>query len=77
LEYDPSAGEFTRFDAVALGDYQGPWGLCYKVRPVPVGISFELDRRNLAPERRHAPYTLSALREHYWAADQWKPRDPD
>jgi len=27
LEYDPGKGQFTRFDAVALGDYQGPWGL--------------------------------------------------
>lgn len=77
LEYDPARKEFTRFDAVALGDYQGPWGLVYKARPVPIGISFELDRRNLSPERRHAPYTLSALREHYWAPEKWKPRDPD
>lgn len=77
LEYDAGRGEFTRFDAVALGDYQGPWGLAYKVKPLPVGISFELDRRELGPERRHAPYTLSALREHYWAPDQWKPRAPD
>lgn len=75
LEYDPDAGRFTRFDAVALGDYQGPWGLSYKEKPVPVGIAFELDRRELGPERRHAPYVLSALREHYWAPEKWKPRD--
>lgn len=75
LEYDPARKRFTRFDAVALGDYQGPWGLAYKETPVPVGISFELDRRDLAPERRHAPYVLSALREHYWAPEKWKPRD--
>src|SRR5262249_27783474 len=66
LEYDPEKGRFTRIDAVALGDYQGPWGLAYKEKHVPVGISFELDRRDLAPERRHAPYVLSALKEHYW-----------
>jgi hypothetical protein len=75
LEYDPGRREFTRFDAVVLGDYQGPWGLSYKVKPVPVGIAFELDRQRLAPERRHAPYALSALREHYWAPQKWKPRD--
>jgi hypothetical protein len=75
LEYDPGKGRFSRFDAVALGDYQGPWGLSYKERPVPVGVAFELDRRDLAPERRHAPYVLSALREHYWNPEKWKPRD--
>jgi hypothetical protein len=75
LEYDPGTRRFTRFDAVALGDYQGPWGLAYKVQPVPVGIAFELDRRELSPERRHAPYVLSALREHYWAPEKWKPRE--
>jgi hypothetical protein len=75
LEYDPGTRRFTRFDAVALGDYQGPWGLAYKERAVPVGIAFELDRRELAPERRHAPYVLSALREHYWAPEKWKPRE--
>jgi hypothetical protein len=73
LEYDPAAKKFTRFDAVALGDYQGPWGLAYKEKPVPVGIAFRLDRRELGPERRHAPFALSALREHYWAADRWRP----
>jgi hypothetical protein len=75
LEYDPGKKQFTRFDAVALGDYQGPWGLSYKEQPVPVGISFELDKRELGPERRHAPYVLSALREHYWAPQNWKPRN--
>jgi hypothetical protein len=75
LEYEPAKKRFTRFDAVALGDYQGPWGLAYKEKYVPVGISFELDQRDLAPERRHAPYVLSALREHYWAPEKWKPRD--
>lgn len=75
LEYAPAGRKFTRFDAVALGDYQGPWGLAYKEKQVPVGISFELDKRELAPERRHAPYVLSALREHYWAPEKWKPRD--
>ncbi len=75
LEYDSGRRQLTRFDAVALGDYQGPWGLAYKVKPVPVGIAFELDRRPLPPERRHAPYVLSALREHYWAPEKWKPRE--
>jgi hypothetical protein len=75
LEYDPGRKRFTRWGAVALGDYQGPWGLSYKEIPVPVGIAFELDRRELPPERRHAPYVLSALREHYWAPEKWKPRD--
>jgi hypothetical protein len=75
LEFDRRTGQFTRFDAVALGDYQGPWGLSYKEQPLPVGIAFELDRRPLPPERRHAPYVLSALREHYWAPEKWKPRE--
>jgi hypothetical protein len=75
LEYDPRRQRFTRFDVVALGDYHGPWGLSYKEQPIPVGIAFELDRRELSPERRHAPYVLSALREHYWAPEKWKPRD--
>src|SRR5262245_57374972 len=75
LEYDVHTKRFTRFDAVALGDYQGPWGLAYKKQAVPVGIAFELDRRELEPERRHAPYVLSALREHYWAPEKWRPRD--
>jgi hypothetical protein len=74
VEYDPVGKKFTRFDAVALGDYQGPWGLAYKEKPVPVGIAFQLDRRKLGPEHRHAPFTLSALREHYWAPDRWRPR---
>ena len=38
-----------------------------------VGFAFRLDLREL-PEDRHAPFPLSALREHYWAADQRKPR---
>jgi hypothetical protein len=75
LEYDPVGRRFTRFDAVALGGYQGPWGQSYKERPVPVGTAFELDRRDLGPERRHAPYVLSALKEHYWAAEKWQPRE--
>ena len=60
---------------MALGDYQGPWGQSYKERPVPVGIAFELDRRELGPEGRHAPYTLSALKEHYWSPQKWEPRE--
>lgn len=71
LEYDNKAGKFTRFDAVALGDYQGHWGLAYKEKPVPVAFAFQLDTRELPPESRHAPFALSALREHYWGADQW------
>jgi hypothetical protein len=73
LEYDPVKKRFIRFDAVALGDYQGPWGLAYKEKPVPVGIAFQLDARELGPEHRHAPLSLSALREHYWAPDRWRP----
>src|SRR5262245_109622 len=73
LEYDTARQRFTRFDAVALGDYRGHWGLALKVKPVPVGFAFRLDPRDL-PEGRHAPFALSALREHYWAADQWKGR---
>jgi hypothetical protein len=70
LEYDLAKKQFTRFDAVALGDYRGHWGLSLKVKPVPVGFAFQLDPRDL-PNGRHAPYALSALKEHYWAADQW------
>jgi hypothetical protein len=73
LEYDLARQKFVRFDAVALGDYRGHWGLALKVKPVPVGFAFRLDPRDL-PEGRHAPFALSALREYYWAADQWKPR---
>jgi hypothetical protein len=73
LEYDPAGKKFTRFDAVVLGDYQGPWGLAYKEKPVPVGIAFQLDTRKLGPEHRHAPFALSALRQHYWAPDRWRP----
>lgn len=46
LEYDAKKGAFTRFDAVALGDYYGTLGgdLRYFYRPGrnPLGISFEL-----------------------------------
>jgi hypothetical protein len=73
LEYDFARRKFIRFDAVALGDYRGHWGLALKVKPVPVGFAFRLDSRDL-PEGRHAPFALSALKEHYWAADEWKPR---
>jgi hypothetical protein len=73
LDYDVAKQKFLRFDAVALGDYRGHWGLALKVKPVPVGFAFNLDSREL-PEGRHAPFALSALREHYWSADQWKPR---
>lgn len=71
VEYDKAAKRFTRFDAVALGDYRGHWGLSLKVKPVPVGFAFKLDPRDL-PEGRHAPFALSALKDHYWAADKWK-----
>lgn len=71
LEYDVKAGKFTRFDAVALGDYRGHWGLALKVQPVPIGFAFQLDTRDVPAEGRHAPFALSALREHYWSADQW------
>jgi hypothetical protein len=74
LEYDQVAKKLTHFDAVALGDYRGMWGIAYKEKPVPVGIAFQLDTRTLGPEQRHAPYALSAVREHYWAADRWRPR---
>jgi hypothetical protein len=74
LEYDSVAKKLTRFDAVALGDYRGMWGIAYKEKLVPVGIAFQLDTRELGPEHRHAPYALSVIREHYWAADSWKPR---
>ena len=30
---------------------------------------------DLPPERRHAPFALSALRGHYWAPDKWRPAD--
>src|SRR5262249_45376140 len=69
VEYDTKANKFTRFDAVALGDYRGHWGLSLKVIPVPVAFAFQLDTRDVPPEGRHAPFALSALREHYWAAD--------
>jgi hypothetical protein len=71
LEYDLKKEKFVRFDAVALGDYRGHWGLSLKVKPVPVGFAFQLDPRDLPPEGRHAPYALSAVKEHYWAADKW------
>jgi hypothetical protein len=74
LEYDPVAKKLTRFDAVALGDYRGTWGIAYKEKPIPVGIAFQVDTRKLGPEQRHAPYGLSAVREHYWAADRWRPK---
>jgi hypothetical protein len=73
LEYDIAKQKFIRFDAVAVGDYRGHWGLSLKVKPVPVGFAFQLDPRDL-PEGRHAPFALSAVREFYWAADQWKGR---
>jgi hypothetical protein len=73
LEYDVAKKKFTRFDAVALGDYRGHWGLSLKVKPVPVAFAFQLDTQE-RPNGRHAPYALSSLNEYYWAADQWKPR---
>jgi hypothetical protein len=73
LEYDVARKQFSRFDAVALGDYRGHWGLAVKATPIPVGFAFQLDPRNL-PNGRHAPYALSALNAHYWAPDQWKGR---
>lgn len=71
LEYDTAQKKFMRFDAAALGDYRGNWGLSLKVKPVPVGFAFELDPRDLPAEGRHAPFALSALKDHYWKADQW------
>lgn len=71
VEYDLAKKKFTRFDAVALGDYRGHWGLSLKVRPVTVGFAFQLDPRQLPAEGRHAPFALSALKGHYWAADKW------
>jgi hypothetical protein len=66
LEYDVAAKKLTRFDAVALGDYVGKWGITYKEKPVAVGFAFRLDPRDLPPESRHAPYALSALKARYW-----------
>jgi hypothetical protein len=74
LEYDTAAARFTRFDAVALGDYRGHWGLALKVKPVPVGFAFQLDPRDVPPEGRHAPFALSALQDFYWTADKWQPQ---
>jgi hypothetical protein len=71
VEYDSKSGALTRFDAVALGDYRGHWGLALKVKPVPVAFAFQLDTRRVPAEGRHAPFALSALRESYWAADKW------
>jgi hypothetical protein len=72
VEYDTVKQRFTRFDAVALGDYRGHWGIALKAKPVAVGFAFQLDTRDIPPEGRHAPFALSALKEHYWAADKWK-----
>lgn len=74
VDYDRAKQKFTRFDAVALGDYRGHWGLSLKVRPVAVGFAFQLDTRDIPAEGRHAPFALSTLKDHYWAADQWKGR---
>jgi hypothetical protein len=74
VEYDQNAKKFTRFDAVALGDYRGHWGLALKVKPVPIAFAFSLDTRHVPPEGRHAPFALSSLREMYWAADKWTGR---
>jgi hypothetical protein len=74
VEYDTSKQKLTRFDAVALGDYRGHWGIALKAQPVTVAFAFQLDAREIPPEYRHAPFALSALRQHYWAADQWKGR---
>jgi hypothetical protein len=71
---DTKTNKFTRFDAVALGDYRGHWGLALKVKPVPIAFAFQLDTRDVPPEGRHAPFALSAVREHYWAADRWTGR---
>jgi hypothetical protein len=73
VEYDQAKKQFTRFDAVALGDYRGHWGLSLKVLPVPVGFAFQLDTRDL-PHGRHAPFALSSLKDNYWNADQWRPK---
>jgi hypothetical protein len=73
LEYDLAKKQFSRFDAVALGDYRGHWGLAVKEKPLPVGFAFRLDTRDL-PHGRHSPYALSALNADYWAADRWKGR---
>jgi hypothetical protein len=74
VEYDLTKKKFTRFDAVALGDYRGHWGISLKVQPVPVGFAFQLDPRDLPPEGRHAPFVLSAVKDYYWAADKWPGR---
>jgi hypothetical protein len=74
LEYDKAAKKFTRFDAVALGDYVGKWYVALKQTPVPLGIAFKLDPRELAPEYRHAPWALSALKAAYWDPAKWDGR---
>jgi hypothetical protein len=73
VEYDTAKKQFTRFDAVALGDYRGHWGLSLKVLPIPVGFAFQLDPRDL-PQGRHAPFALSSLKDFYWKADEWQPK---
>jgi hypothetical protein len=74
LEYDLAKMKFVKFDAVALGDYRGNWGLALKLKPVPVGFAFRLDSRDLPLERRHAPFGISAAKENYWAPEPWKGR---
>jgi hypothetical protein len=71
VEYNQKTGKFTRFDAVALGDYRGHWGLALKVKPVPIAFAFQLDTRDIPPEGRHAPFALMDLPNFYWAADKW------
>jgi hypothetical protein len=65
VEYDTVKQKITRFDAVALGDYRGHWGIALKVKPVAVGFAFQLDTQDIPAEGRHAPFALSALKEHY------------
>jgi hypothetical protein len=81
LDYDTAKKSFTRFDFVALGDYRGSWQRYYKERPVPLGVVFELDRRDLPRERRNRmPFALFASRYYgsrpldYWALDKYYPK---
>lgn len=85
LVYDRIRQNFTRWDAVALGDFSGRWFTGHRgwqeatrEAPLPLGFAFEIDSTayDLPPERRrprsfmHA-YIFQNREEHYWDPDKW------
>jgi hypothetical protein len=86
IVYDRVQKRITRWDMAALGDYSGEWFAGHvrwkeatREAPMPLGFSFELDRRDYvvpAENRRPASfvhaYIFKNREQYYWDPEKWE-----